>query len=120
MVKFENIWREQCEATIGIRARYGEKAALDYLVGEKLLLFTATARNNPAFATQLPPFVARVRQMFPQDQISEYLYELEARLIESSHSVGEDDGDVLTADSSDLESLRQIADLLSARTLGTA
>ena len=58
--------------------------------------------------------------MFPQDQISGYLIELEAKLTERSHTVGEDDGNVMTADSSDLESLRQIADLLSARTLGTA
>ena len=43
--QFEQIWREQCEASITIRTRHGERAALDYLVGEKLLLFTSTART---------------------------------------------------------------------------
>lgn len=38
MVKHEDIWRGQCDATITIRARYGEEAALDYL---------AKFRNKP-------------------------------------------------------------------------
>ena len=62
MAQFEQIRREQCEATETIRSRYGERAALEYLVGEKLLLFTSTARTRPEFAAQLPAFVAHVNR----------------------------------------------------------
>jgi hypothetical protein len=84
MVKHEDIWREQCDATVTIRARYGEQAALDYLIGEKLLHFTGAARKHPDFARQLPSFVARVRQMFARDVMLRYLAELEARLTPKS------------------------------------
>ena len=67
MPKFEEIWRDQLDATVTIQSRYGERAALDYLVGEKLLHFTSAARKHPAFATQLPAFVAHVRKMFARE-----------------------------------------------------
>lgn len=120
MAKFEEIWRDQCEATVTIQSRYGERAALDYLVGEKLLLFTSTARTRPEFAAQLPAFVARVREMFPREVISNYIEELEARLTEESHQVDADDVFLETAAVGDLTSLLQIADLLRAENLGTA
>ena len=120
MAKQEDIWREQCEATDTIRTRYGEKAALDYLVGEKLLHFTAACRNHPAFAAQLPSFVARVRQMFEREAMLRYITELDARLIEESHQVDLDDTTLTSGAASDLASLRQVADLLRAENLGTS
>jgi hypothetical protein len=120
MARFEEIWREQCEATVTIQSRYGQRAALDYLIGEKLLLFTFTARTRPEFAARLPAFVARVRQMFPREVIATYITELEGRLTEESHHVDADDVFLETAAVSDLTSLLQIADLLRAENLGTA
>ena len=120
MAKHEDIWREQCEATDTIRARYGERAALDYLVGEKLLHFTAASRDHPALAAQLPAFVARVRRMFEREGMLSYLTELNARLIEESHQVDLDDTTLTSGAASDLESLRQVADLLRAENLGTS
>jgi len=120
LARFEHIWREQCEATITIQSRYGERAALDYLVGEKLLLFTATARMRPEFAAQLPAFVARIRDMFPQRVMISYLEELEARLTKESRQVDADDLSLDSSAISDLNSLRQIADLLRADNLGIA
>lgn len=117
MAKFEEIWRDQCDATVTIQSRYGEGAALDYLVGEKLLHFTSAARTRPEFAAQLPFFVARVRQMFCQKTIVTYIAELEGRLIQKSHQVD------ISLDSvavGNLTSLLQIADLLRADNLGTA
>jgi hypothetical protein len=35
-MRFEKIWIEQCRATRAIKRRFGVKAALDYLVSEKL------------------------------------------------------------------------------------
>jgi len=120
MTKFDEIWRDQCEATVTIQSRYGERAALDYLVGEKLLLFTSTARTRPEFAAQLPAFVARVRKMFPREVTSTYIKELEHRLTEKSRQVDAEDVSLDSAAISDLTSLLQIADLLRVDNLGTA
>ena len=121
MVKPEDIWREQCDATITIHARYGEQAALDYLVGEKLLHFTTAARSHPDFAEQLPFFVARLLQMFSREVMLRYIVEREARLLEESDEVDPEEDITLTSGvTNDLESLRQIMDLLRVERLGTA
>jgi len=120
VIKFEDIWREQCEAALAIKSSYGERAALEYLVGEKLLMFTSTARTRPEFAAQLPAFVGRVRQIFPREVIVAYVAELERSLTEESHQVDADDLYLDTPAVSDLNSLLQIADLLRAENLGTA
>lgn len=120
MAKFEEIWREQCAATGTIRSRHGERAALDYLIGEKLLIFTSTARSRPDFAAQLPAFVGRVRQIFSREAILDYVTELECRLTKESYRVDADDVYLNSASISDLTSLRQIRDLLCSETLGTA
>jgi len=39
MIQFHKIWIEQCEATEGIRERFGLQNASDYLIGEKLFHF---------------------------------------------------------------------------------
>ena len=120
MMKHEAIWREQCDATLTIHARHGEKAALDYLIGEKLLHYTSVARKSPAFATQLPSFVAHVRQMFAREVMLHYIADLEARLISESHEVDPEDVTLASGAINDLESLRQIVDLLRVEQLGTA
>ena len=120
MVNVENIWREQCEATLNIQSQYGERAALDYLVGEKLLHFVSAARSQPAFAAQLPSFVVQIRQIFPREALLAYLNELEVRLTEQSHAVDMDDTSLWTPEISDLTSLNQIVDLLRAEHLGRA
>lgn len=38
-MRFEKVWTEQCRATKAIRRRFGAKSALDYLIGEKLMMF---------------------------------------------------------------------------------
>jgi hypothetical protein len=120
MVKFEDVWRDQCDATATILSRYGERAALDYLVGEKLLHFVSATKGQPEFAAQLPSFVGRVRQMFPREVMLTYLTELEARLTEESHEVDMDDLSLRSSAISDLTSLKQVADLLRVEKLGTA
>jgi phosphopantothenate synthetase len=34
--RFQDIWKDQCEAAGGIAAAHGTVDALDYLIGEKL------------------------------------------------------------------------------------
>lgn len=120
MEKFEDTWRDQCDAAVTIQSRYGEQAALDYLIGEKLLLFTTTARKHPDFARQLPSFVARLRKMFRRDVLLRYLTDLEARLTEDSHEINPEDIGLEPPAKRDLESLKQVADFLRAEALGIA
>ena len=65
--KAREVWIEQCEAAKTIRARFGLKAAFEYLVGEKLLNFAEAAANHGDFARELPRFVSEVRHLFTAD-----------------------------------------------------
>jgi len=47
----------QCRATKRIRRRFGAKDALDYLIGEKLMMFAGAAEHHPEFARELPRFL---------------------------------------------------------------
>ena len=76
-IEFHKIWIEQCEATEGIRDRYGLQRALDYLVGEKLFSFVRAAERAPEFAAELPNFVAEIRRIFSPQEICGYLDDLE-------------------------------------------
>ena len=68
---------EQCEAARTIRSRYGLKAALDYLVTEKLVNFAEAAVLHPDFARELPAFVADVRRIFTPQEVATHLAALE-------------------------------------------
>lgn len=116
----ENIWREQCEATHTIKQRFGEQAAFDYLVGEKLLHFVSAARQHPEFASQLPAFVAQVRLMFSPAEMITYLDRLQSQLESRAHEFDEDDMQWLSTNTADWESFVQIAPMLRAPALGTA
>lgn len=76
-IQFHKIWIEQCEATKGIRDRFGVKNALDYLIGEKLFHFVQAAEQHPEFATELPAFLAEINRLFKPAEIREYLDDLE-------------------------------------------
>jgi hypothetical protein len=78
-IQFHKIWIEQCEATEGIRDRFGLEDALDYLIGEKLFHFVQAAEQHPEFAAELPAFVAEVQRLFTAGQIRDYLDDLEKR-----------------------------------------
>jgi hypothetical protein len=56
-----------------IRERYGLKAALDYVISEKLVNFAEAAATRPDFAHELPLFVAHVRRLFTQEEIRAHL-----------------------------------------------
>ena len=42
-IRFHKTWVQQCQATHGIKRRFGVKSALDYLIGEKLMDFADAA-----------------------------------------------------------------------------
>ncbi len=72
-MRFERVWVEQCRATKAIRRRFGAKGALDYLIGEKLMTFADAAGDHPAFAKELPRFLAAIWQMFNEYEIAGYI-----------------------------------------------
>ena len=60
MDEFSDIWIEQCEATRDIRAAWGTRKALGYLVGEKLLNYIRAADSDPSWAANVPLFAAEI------------------------------------------------------------
>ena len=66
--EFHKIWIEQCEATEGIRERFGLEDAIRYLIGEKL-----QSDRRPEFAAEVPNFVAEVKEIFEPHELSEFL-----------------------------------------------
>jgi hypothetical protein len=72
-MRFEKIWVKQCNATKGIRRRFGAKGALDYLIGGKLTMFAEEAERRPEFAKELPRFLAAIWQVFNQYELAGYV-----------------------------------------------
>jgi hypothetical protein len=75
--RFQDVWKDQCEAAGGIAARFGKIEALDYLIGEKLDEYARTAAARPEFARELPRFLAEVRRIFSRYDIAAYFEALE-------------------------------------------
>jgi len=75
--RFQDIWQDQCEAAREVREQHGVISALDYLIGEKLMIFAETAVGRPEFARELPRFVAEIRRIFSAEEIRLYLQHLE-------------------------------------------
>ena|SRR5687767_10572558 len=73
MAAFAEIWKEQCQAALEIRERYGIDKALGYLVGEKLLNFIRAGDEDDDFAGELPLFVAEIRSLFEPQELAAYL-----------------------------------------------
>jgi ubiquinone biosynthesis protein UbiJ len=80
-VEFHMIWRDQVGAVSAIRQQHGEEAAFDYIVAEKLMNFAEAAEERPAFARELPRFVAAIREAFPLDMMQSGLQRV-ARYLE--------------------------------------
>ncbi len=75
-IEFHKIWIEQCEATEGIKERFGTQDAIRYLIGEKFLNFLRESDRRPEFAEEVPKFVTAVKEIFELHEISEFLYAL--------------------------------------------
>jgi hypothetical protein len=72
-LRFEKVWIEQCRATVAIRRHFGAESALDYLIGEKLMMYADAAKRDPTFAKELPTFLATVWRIFNQYEIAGYV-----------------------------------------------
>jgi len=121
--KAHKIWIEQCEATHTIRARFGLKAAFDYIVGEKLINFADAASRHRDFAQELPRFISEVRRMFTRAEIGAQLTRVERKQNQEDEDV-QDEDDPLDEDLASIAErarrLAMIKELLTATTLGTS
>ena len=125
--RFQDVWKEQCEAALGVRERHGVVSALDYLIGEKLLTFAETAVTRPEFARELPRFVAGVRDIFSPEEIRLYLAHLERladfddELVPAEGDEGDEEFLLDTPEQRDAARarLRQLKELLTLDVLGT-
>ena len=124
--RFQDIWKEQCEAACGVREQHGVVSALDYLIGEKLMTYAETAVRRPEFARELPRFVAEIRSIFSVEEIRLYLEHLErmdAQEEEAFSAEGADD-DVTIETPAQRAARRarlvRLKELLTASVLGTA
>jgi hypothetical protein len=93
MGRARTVWTSQCEATSSIRERFEQEAALEYLVSEKLLNFAEAAASHPAFAHELPMFVAEVRRMFTPKELRQHLAVLVPRVEAAAKVDAEPDED---------------------------
>jgi len=126
--RFQDIWKDQCDAARDVRERHGLVSALDYLVGEKLMTFAETASTRSEFARELPSFVAEIRRMFDADEIRLYLEHLKRKQAADEESLAaepvDDDDDILRSSpeqrAADRARLANLKSLLTLRVLGTA
>ena len=121
--KFHQVWIEQCEAAQTIRARFGLKAAFDYLVGEKLLNFAEAAANHGDFARELPRFVSEVRRMFTPEEIAAQLAHIERSQNETVMGVSDEDDPCPESPAEAAQRVRRfnlIKELPTATNLGTS
>ena len=75
-IEFRKIWIDQCGAARNIKEAFGVDKALGYLIGEKSLDFLEASDQHPAFVTELPRFVAEVKEIFAPGEIRAYLDEV--------------------------------------------
>ncbi|MFM9938695.1 MAG: hypothetical protein ACKVP7_04270 [Hyphomicrobiaceae bacterium] len=128
MRRFELIWIEQCEAARRIMRDHDDVSALDYLIGEKLMVFVATAEDRVEFARELPAFVAAIRDIFGADVLHAYVDHLHRIYREGEKEAREhtelfEDGDVVSNPdewSKEGARLDRLKELLTARQLGTS
>ncbi len=124
--RFQDVWKEQCEAARGVREQHGVVSALDYLIGEKLMIFAETAVSRPEFARELPRFVGEIRSTFAAEEIQIYLEHLERMhtLEDEGLSAQTADDDVFNETpeqrAAARERLSRLQDLLTSTVLGTS
>ena len=90
MTDQHDLWREQCDAALGIKERFGSEESLGYLLGEKFLNFLRACDRHPALKAELPKFVTEIKAVFEPWEIREYLSGVR-RLGPLAHTMGEEE-----------------------------
>jgi hypothetical protein len=96
-------WQDYCAVAPGLRSQFGLSAALDYVVGEKLMVFAQTAETDEGFRAELPAFCEGIRGLFTGEEIAQHFESVE----DASH-VGADL--FVGASEEEMEQLREVAE----------
>ena len=124
--RFQDIWKEQCEAAREVRQRHGVVSALDYLIGEKLLDYAEMAVTRPELAPELPSFVAEIRRIFGAEEIRACFEHLDRmRRLDDEALSAEPSGDDAFIETPEeraaaAERFPRLKELLTSTVLGTA
>ena len=73
MAELHKVWVEQCEAMEQIEFDFRTQKAFEYLVGEKFLNFLEAAESDDNFRAEVPAFVAKIKSIFEECQLVQYL-----------------------------------------------
>jgi hypothetical protein len=128
MKRIQDIWIGQCAAARNVLEQHGPLSAMDYLIGEKLMTYVATAEDHPEFARELPKFVVEVCTIFGTEAIGTYVEHMEKvyregeEAAQHAQATGDEDGPFDHPDEWRTEGRRlaQLKDLLTTTRLGTA
>jgi hypothetical protein len=70
-------WQDYCKVAPEIRERHGLAAAIEYVVGEKLMAFAQSAETDEVFRAELPAFCKKIRQLFTMAEIERFFETVE-------------------------------------------
>jgi hypothetical protein len=108
MMRFCDVWIEQCEAAKNIEAEFGTQKALDYLIGEKFLNFLQAAETDAEFRAEIADFVGGIKTIFETWQLAEYLdVARQSEPFDPSLYEPMDEEEAADIDSEEVEDLRQ-------------
>jgi hypothetical protein len=121
--RLQDVWVEQCAAARRIREAHGVTAALDYLVGEKLMTFAEAAATRPEFARALPRF--EVRRIFIPEELEDHFARIERDERAAAEAASGPEFECDTFDAPETVAARRdrfvaLRELLTAGQLGTS
>ena len=67
------MWMVQCEMAREIEDEFGTQEALAYLIADKFINFLEAADDDPEWRREIPAFVERIKTIFEDWQLAEYL-----------------------------------------------
>ena len=117
------IWIAQCEAAETVRARFGLKAAFNYIVGEKLIILSKRRPIIVPLRKSCRDLFSEVRRMFTPEEIGAQLTRIERERNEKDEEVLNEDDPLRESPVKIAERVRQftrIKALLTASTVGTS
>jgi len=124
--RFQDVWVGQCAAAVRIREDHGVKDAFNYIIGEKLMVYTQTARPGRSLRGSCRGSSRKVRRLFSAEEIREHLIRIEREDREAAEAAsGEEiDGIDEVARPEDVaaqvERFAAMKELLTAEQLGTS
>ena len=72
MTNINKLWKDQCQATLGIKEEFGLESALLYLIGEKFMNHLLISEHSEDHREELHDFANAIRCVFQPSEIKEF------------------------------------------------